>query len=91
MAMIFKLFFSLRNKERIVFENLKACKHELGVGNTARFASYLFIEYEALNDWDQSIYQEIVGALLHFLFYNFTSAFVDNAIDLSVSIWCCMH
>ena len=89
--MILKFFFSLRYKEWIVFKNLEASKDELGIGDTARFASDLLIKDKTLNERDQGVYQEIVRSLLHFLFDDLTSALVYHTIDLSVSIGCSMH
>ena len=89
--MILKFFLSLWYKEGIVFKNLKPSKNELRIGDAAGFAPYLLIEDKTLNEWDQGVYQEIVRAILHFLFDNLTSALVYHTIDLSVRIGCSMH
>jgi len=89
--MILKFFFSLWYKEWIIFKNLEASKNELGIGDTAGFASNFLIKDKTLNQRNQGVDQEIVCSFLYFLFDDLTSALVYHSIDFSVSIRCSMH
>jgi hypothetical protein len=91
LAVIFKLLLCLRNEEGVVFEHLKTSENKLRVGDSTRFASDFLVEDETLYQRNQSINEEVISTILNLFFYDSSTTFIDDTINLSIGVGCRMH
>lgn len=81
-----------RQEEGVVVRvDLVAMEDELWLRNSAGHLQDVVVEFETFKDWDESIHQEEVGAVLDLFVDDATSETMDDIVDHTVGLGACLH